>query len=596
MCVCVCVCVCVQQKKDGDFYEEDKKKKDDEEKAGAEAKEEEGATSGSRIETVDMTTAEDKAATTEAATACPAAGEGGKEGGKKVSSLPEEWKSSTSSLTVTYLSSSPTLHLNGHEYRQCTGWTASDQPKAPRGQVGCEVHFESDRKTGGKFQKEHARAVVAILQRIAAPDTVYLIVVNKGELPRGGGMLYAYPVAQVAVAKCSTTSCISPGVYKALLARLEELPSGVSCEHAPDFGVGAKRVRAQRSLHNAKPPVTAAPAAATTPNGPATPTTTKKGKKKATPTDTGGFKFRCTANCPNGKRCTAAFSTARGLLNHQRMHAKPESSGDEEEEEDSFEDEEYEDDDAQVLKLTLTMLAYEYMTAPVGEFGAKRTEYRSVRGGKSKGKWIASRLVGRTYKKVKLYGGSSYPDEKGDWTVFEYLGHAKAGAPGEAFTIPNFGFAHGFEVELEGERWEIQLGRVLERQCVKHTRDIVQGNKRGRRTWSKSSQRSRSKSSQRSSSKPKRPKRGASVSPPRSPPRSPRAENKTEESTADLTKSWMKFMLDSNKAQADAIKAALEAAAPKATATPTPSSPAASEVKLTASELKSFLRASNGAH
>ena len=109
------------------------------------------------------------------------------------------------------------------------------------------------------------------------------------------------------------------------------------------------------------------------------------------------------------------------------------------------------------------MLAYKYMTAPVGEYGARRKEVRAMFGGKSKGAWIRARLVGRKYDSVKLNGGDAFFNEKGDWTVFEYMGHTRA--DGE-YTVPDFGGADGFEAIVQGEVWEILLGRVLDRQCV----------------------------------------------------------------------------------------------------------------------------------
>ena len=103
---------------------------------------------------------------------------------------------------------------------------------------------------------------------------------------------------------------------------------------------------------------------------------------------------------PNGLACRASFPTSKGVVKHARTHKKEEG------EEEKGDDDEEEEEDIRVLKLTVDMLAYKYMTVHVGEYGAKRKEIRALSGKKSKGAWIRARLVGRKYDSVKLPGPS----------------------------------------------------------------------------------------------------------------------------------------------------------------------------------------------
>jgi hypothetical protein len=110
------------------------------------------------------------------------------------------------------------------------------------------------------------------------------------------------------------------------------------------------------------------------------------------------------------------------------------------------------------LKLTVSLYAYEAMTARVGEVGRKMKEIREV--GKV---WVESRLDGRVYESVKLYGGVACLDEKASWTRFVCLGYSKAGAKGEDYRVEGMGDGEGWEMWFKGEVWEIHLGVVLER-------------------------------------------------------------------------------------------------------------------------------------
>jgi hypothetical protein len=112
----------------------------------------------------------------------------------------------------------------------------------------------------------------------------------------------------------------------------------------------------------------------------------------------------------------------------------------------------------------MTPLPYMAMTADVGEVGAKRMELRE------ESKWIRSRLEDasgepRHYDKVKIYGGVPYLSESAPWTIFECLGHNKAGTADELYRyeVPPTPLFGGMKIELKGIVREIHLGKVVER-------------------------------------------------------------------------------------------------------------------------------------
>jgi hypothetical protein len=71
----------------------------------------------------------------------------------------------------------------------------------------------------------------------------------------------------------------------------------------------------------------------------------------------------------------------------------------------------------------------------------------------------------RVYDNVKLYNDGGFNDRK-PWTEFEWLGHNRAGAVGEMYTIANFG-EDEFVAKVDGEVWEIHLGKVINKHTPK---------------------------------------------------------------------------------------------------------------------------------
>ena len=115
------------------------------------------------------------------------------------------------------------------------------------------------------------------------------------------------------------------------------------------------------------------------------------------------------------------------------------------------------DGDDGVLKLTVSMVAYNAMTADVGERGRKKKECRLDKD------WVRQRLDGRKYVSVKLYGGTNIFDDNDRWTLFECEGIRKVGKEGSKYTVECFGDEEGFICIMHGVVWEILLGKVLAR-------------------------------------------------------------------------------------------------------------------------------------
>lgn len=115
----------------------------------------------------------------------------------------------------------------------------------------------------------------------------------------------------------------------------------------------------------------------------------------------------------------------------------------------------YEENDKVTLKLTVGADVYATMTAAVGSRGVKRKECRLTC------KWVNSRLDGREYDFVKLYGGVPGFYEWASWTKFECDGYECVGEDGVDYEVEDYG--DGFTLLFEGRVWEIKLGKVVDR-------------------------------------------------------------------------------------------------------------------------------------
>ena len=71
-----------------------------------------------------------------------------------------------------------------------------------------------------------------------------------------------------------------------------------------------------------------------------------------------------------------------------------------------------------VLLICVEGGAFEVMAAEVGEVGEKRDEYRDRK------KYWGSRLEGKTYKHVMVFGAVSVYSADAAWVLFEWKGHS----------------------------------------------------------------------------------------------------------------------------------------------------------------------------
>lgn len=123
--------------------------------------------------------------------------------------------------------------------------------------------------------------------------------------------------------------------------------------------------------------------------------------------------------------------------------------------------------DARILKLPVSMPAYKAMTGRVGGRGFKGVEVRRC------SNWNNSRIEGRDYDFLKLYGGVNYCSEKVDWTLFELKDIKRAGREGSEYIVPDFG-GDEFDFVVDGEVWLIRVGDILDRH-YKHQGESTEG-------------------------------------------------------------------------------------------------------------------------
>ena len=107
---------------------------------------------------------------------------------------------------------------------------------------------------------------------------------------------------------------------------------------------------------------------------------------------------------------------------------------------------------------------YMVMTAPLGERGEKKEEYRSDEGGGKENKrpYWRPRLHNRAYRYVTLYSGVHIPDKRASWTVFDCVNIRHMAVPSGTFTCGPF--SNGATKTFKGkEMWAIELGPVRAR-------------------------------------------------------------------------------------------------------------------------------------
>jgi hypothetical protein len=369
-------------------------------------------------------------------------------------------KTTGSGSPASHLSYVPTgkfVTLNDAKYSLGMSWTLQD---GTEGKVGCIV------KT--KHHPKRSYVCLIILQS-AATEEQYIACCLLPSCERQLHVRHAvFPLKDIVSAETTETPAFDQKVFTELGDKFFKKPTEVDSMYAKAFEL-KKRSRAKKvpiiRLESSgseeseeeeetavNPPAKKRKLKAATPVG------------KTKPKDGESF-FVCTLICGNGKKCGKRFPTRVGLGNHKRTHkktpksAKPKKTA-----------------NGQVryaheLKLTVTMEAYKAMTASVGMYGHKLDEIRSA--GKA---WVESRLDGRKYDYVKLYGGVPGFYEIAPWTRFHCLGYSKAGAAGESYRVQGMGTGQGWEMWYQGEVWEIHLGVVVERHYgAQEDRDLQLG-------------------------------------------------------------------------------------------------------------------------
>lgn len=268
-----------------------------------------------------------------------------------------------------------------------------------------------------------------------------------------------FPLSSIASAELPGTPVFDEKTFADLGDTFFQQPEKADCTHAPDFAL-QKRRRMQRKLGAGAEPFVIEEEREEGEEVLPTPKAAKpKGKKKkqtTAPATPGQFFYKCTHVFPNGKKCNKTFPKKQSLNNHMRTHRKspsPKSGSSTTRRRTSNQVE-------SVLKLTVSLDAYTAMTAKVGEKGRKKKEIRTL--GSASG-WIESRLDGRHYDSVKIYGGVGGFIESAQWTRFVCHGYNRAGAKGANYRVEGMGDDEGWELWVNGEVWEIHLGEVIER-------------------------------------------------------------------------------------------------------------------------------------
>ena len=106
-----------------------------------------------------------------------------------------------------------------------------------------------------------------------------------------------------------------------------------------------------------------------------------------------------------------------------------------------------------VLLICVEGGAFEVMVAEVGEVGEKRDEYRDRK------KYWDSRLEGKTYKHVMVFGAVSVFSEDAAWVLFEWKGHFVERSGGCGRVVGPY--SNNYSKKFSGDVWRIRLGRVV---------------------------------------------------------------------------------------------------------------------------------------
>jgi hypothetical protein len=365
-------------------------------------------------------------------------------------------KTNTTTSRHDFTASGTMLTLNDVRYNLGTSWTLQD---GTQGKVGCVV------KT--KHHPKRSYVCLVILQRTGSEPwgteavEQYIACCLLPQCERQMLMRHAvFPLKDITSAEMMDTPTFDKKTFTELGEKFLKNPTEVDSTHAKPFEL---KKRSRRSTVTPIDPAKESEEEREEEEETGGIPNKKKQKLKAAAAGTpkpkdGEATYICTLTCGNGKKCGKRFQTRIGLGNHSRTHKKTPKSAKPKKTRTSTRRAGQVTSDSLDLKLTVTMEAYKAMTASVGMPGRKIDEIRCA--GKA---WVESRLDGRKYDYVKLYGGVPGFYETAPWTLFHCLGYSKAGAAGESYRVQGMGTGEGWELWFQGEVWEIHLGVVVER-------------------------------------------------------------------------------------------------------------------------------------
>jgi hypothetical protein len=310
-------------------------------------------------------------------------------------------------------------------------------------------------------QPKRKYVVLCLLQAVDDVDEKYVVCVRMDD--RQALVKYSvYDLDDVIDAELPAAPAMDISMFRDHGNEFLKKPDGAYCEYAPKFGLHTrKRTRTTlvevQDLTGGETGESDATTETPLPTGKKPKKLKSSGKKGATP----AMQYKCLTKLKNGKVCGEIFATKRGLSNHRsaKHKVKPAPKKDAAEKITATSGKKSKEVSSPQLKLTVSLEAYNAMTAKVGERGVKRKEIRQVK------VWTDSRLDGRHYDTVKLYGGKPYCSEEELWTEFVCLGYNQAGQAGQHYVVEGMGVEDEWAVVMDGVVWEIQLGRVLARNC-----------------------------------------------------------------------------------------------------------------------------------
>lgn len=132
---------------------------------------------------------------------------------------------------------------------------------------------------------------------------------------------------------------------------------------------------------------------------------------------------------------------------------------------------------SRVLRVCVEMGAFEVMVGDIGEKSEKYTEFRRVC------VYWNSRLEGREYDFVLVFGGVPYFSEKAPWFLAEHIGHGIEKHRKGYLAGP---YSNGYSKRFSGDVWRIEIGRMV----AVHLENDIDNETTSRRHFSKQARRS----------------------------------------------------------------------------------------------------------